>query len=63
MTIERPDDPVEALRRWEAFGGRWEVVHETSDDLVISLRRCDGGEEAGRLVSADLALRAYVERR
>ncbi len=57
-----PDDPVETLRRWEAFGATWELVQITPEQVTVSLCRCDGGEEVERLVSSDPALRAYVER-
>jgi hypothetical protein len=57
------ENPVEVLRRWEAFGGRWEVSLDGPTELVVSLRRCDGGEEVSRLVSGDPALRAFVAHR
>ncbi len=58
---EPPDeDPVEQLRRWEAFGGVWEVVHRDRRSVTVSLRRCDGGEEAGRLTSDDPDLRTFL---
>jgi precorrin-4 methylase len=63
MTEPAPDDPVEVLRRWEDFGAVWEVVARTPEQLIVSLRRCDDGEEVSRLVSGDPALRAYVEER
>lgn len=63
MTDPLPDDPVEVLRRWEAFGAVWEVVARTPEQLTVSLRRCDAGEEVSRLVSDDPALRAFVEER
>lgn len=53
-------DPVEELRRWEDSGAHWQVVARTADRLIIALLRCDGGEEAGRLVSDDPALLAFV---
>ena len=58
-----PEPPVEVLRRWETFGGVWEVVQRTPARLVISLRRCDGGEEVSRLVSEDPELRRFVDAR
>jgi len=63
VSEEQADDPVEVLRRWEAFGAVWEVVASTPDKLTVSLRRCDAGEEVSRLVSDDPALRAYVQAR
>ncbi len=59
---ETDEDPLERLRRWEEFGAAWEVVHTAGDQVTVSLRRCDGGEEVGRIVSSDPRLRAHVER-
>jgi hypothetical protein len=56
-------DDLETLQRWEDFGAVWEVVHRTADLVTLSLRRCDGGEEVGRLVSDDPAVLAHVDRR
>lgn len=53
-------DPVEELRRWEDSGAHWQVLARGADRLTIALLRCDGGEEAGRIVSDDPALRAFV---
>ena len=61
MDSDQADDPVETLRRWEEFGAVWEVVHRTSDQAVVSLRRCDGGEEVSRMVSADPRLLAFLD--
>ena len=60
---DAPDDPVEVLRRWEEFGAVWEVVRRTAGQAVVSLRRCDGGEEVSRLVSDDPRLLAYLDDR
>ena len=54
---------LETLRRWEEFGAVWEVVHRTADQVTISMRRCDGGEEVSRLVTRDAAVLALVEER
>jgi hypothetical protein len=56
-------DDLETLRRWEDFGAVWEVVHRTGGQVTLSLLRCDGGEEVGRLVSDDPAVLAHVARR
>jgi hypothetical protein len=53
-------DDLETLQRWEEFGAAWEVVHRSADQLTLSLRRCDGGEEVSRLVSSDPAVLAHV---
>ena len=63
MSDLAPDDPVEVLRRWEDFGAVWEVIARTPEQVTVSLRRCDAGEEVSRLVSDDPALRAYVDER
>lgn len=52
--------PLATLLRWVEFGGTWTVVHRTDTSAIISLRRCDGGEEVERLTSSDLALLAFV---
>jgi hypothetical protein len=54
------DDHVLELRRWEDSGGHWSVVRRDSHNVVLSLRRCDGGEEAARLTSGDPRLIAYI---
>jgi hypothetical protein len=63
VTDHARDDPVEVLRRWEDFGAVWQVVARTPEQVTVSLRRCDAGEEVSRLVSDDPALRAYVDAR
>ena len=63
MTEPPGEDPVTQLCRWEAFGAVWEVVHRDERGATVSLRRCDGGEEVGRLTSADPALLAFLDRR
>ena len=63
VSTEPGEDPVEQLRRWEAFGATWEVVHRDQRSATVSLRRCDGGEEVGRLTSDDPALLAFLDER
>ena len=63
MIDHGPDDPVDVLRRWEDFGAVWQVVARTPEQVTVSLRRCDAGEEVSRLVSDDPALRVYAEER
>ncbi len=48
------------LRRWEDAGGSWRIVARHSDGVIVSLCRCDGGEEADRFVTDAIDLRAYV---
>ena len=54
---------LDDLRRWEEFGGVWEIAARRGDVRVLSLLRCDGGEEVSRLTSDDADLRAYVDER
>lgn len=54
------DDALEELRRWEDFGAVWEVVRRTGTEVTVSLCRCDGGEEVGRITSSDPAFLAHV---
>jgi hypothetical protein len=61
MTPAGDDDPVEVLRRWADFGAVWEVVARTEGRVVVSMRRCDGGEEVSRLVSEDPRLLAWLD--
>jgi hypothetical protein len=56
-------DDLETLQRWEDFGATWEVLHRTADQVTLSLRRCDGGEEVSRLVTSDPGVLAHVDRR
>ena len=54
------DDPVDVLARWEAAGAVWRVVAEDGDAVTVALCQCDGGEEVGRVTSADPALVRYL---
>lgn len=63
MTSADPsEDPLETLLRWESFGGTWELLSWSSAEVTVSLRRCDGGEEAAQLRSDSPQLRQYVGR-
>lgn len=55
-----PEEPLEALVRWERSGAHWRVVGRGAGRLTIGLFTCDGGEEMGRFTSSDDALLAYV---
>lgn len=57
------DSQLGVLRRWEDAGGHWVVVHRGAERVVISLQRCDGGEEVQRLTATDADLLAYVGER
>lgn len=54
------DPALETLRRWETSGGHWRVLSRSPAGLLVSLLRCDGGEEAHRFTSADPALATYI---
>jgi hypothetical protein len=53
-------EAVGALRRWQAFGGAWEVVASSSTQVTVALLRCDGGEEVERLTSDDPTLLTFL---
>jgi hypothetical protein len=57
MTAE---SALAVLQRWEDAGGHWVVVHRAPGRIVLSLQRCDGGEEVQRLSASDLEVMAYV---
>jgi len=48
------------IRRWADAGGTWRVVARRPDGVIVSLCRCDGGEEADRFVTADPPTLAYL---
>ncbi|MDF0513470.1 flavin reductase family protein [Agromyces sp. H3Y2-19a] len=52
--------PLEELERWESFGGTWALRELTDDGAIVSLCRCDGGEEVSRIVSADPAFVSWA---
>ncbi len=54
------EDPVAVLSRWEAAGAVWRVLDRDGDTVTVSLCQCDGGEEVGRLTSADPRLTRYL---
>jgi hypothetical protein len=54
------DQPLDILRRWETAGGHWQVLSRGPGGLVVSLSRCDGGEEAHRLTANDQRLADYI---
>ncbi len=53
-------EPLEELLRWERSGALWRVLDRQVDGVTVGLFSCDGGEEMGRLATADDALRRYV---
>jgi hypothetical protein len=55
-----PNPSIETLQRWTAAGGLWRVQSRGPAGLVVSLLRCDGGEEVDRVSSDDRALADYI---
>lgn len=58
MSVE--ESSLEILRRWETAGGHWEILSRSPSGLIVSLLRCDRGEEVHRFASTDPALAAYI---
>lgn len=54
--------PLDELDRWEGFGGTWALRQLDADGAIVSLCRCDGGEEVSRIVSADPAFLEWAAR-
>lgn len=57
-----PASPLDELDRWEGFGGTWALRQLDTDGAIVSLCRCDGGEEVSRIVSAEPAFLAWAAR-
>ncbi len=57
-TPESPD--VARLTRWVDSGGTWRVAARRPGWVLLSLLRCDGGEEADRFASDDPRLLEMV---
>ncbi len=60
MDRQRPDDPLETLRRWEETGAVWRVQSVRGDEVTIGLFTCDGAEEMSRFSTRDTGVLAYV---
>lgn len=58
--MSKVESPIELLERWQRFGATWRVVSEGQGSVMVSLCRCDGGEEVQRLTSTDAALLAWL---
>jgi hypothetical protein len=48
------------LHRWQDAGGTWRVLARRAEGVIVSLCRCDGGEEADRFVTDDPAVLAFL---
>lgn len=54
-------EEIERLRRWVEYGGTLAATDpDPAGRVSVSLRRCDGGEEADRLVTGDPVVLAYL---
>jgi uncharacterized protein len=58
--MERGQDFVAMLRRWEDAGGLWQVLGRHREEITVGLYRCDGGEEVDRFVATDPRLAQFV---
>jgi hypothetical protein len=58
-----PESQLDVLRRWEDAGGHWVVVHRAPGRVVVSLQRCDGGEEVQRLIATEDDVLGYLAER
>jgi hypothetical protein len=54
------DNAVRALRRWELFGGRWQVLARSKSVVTLGLFTCDGGQEMSRLTATSSELDAFL---
>ncbi|MFZ2512616.1 MAG: hypothetical protein WAW85_16165 [Gordonia sp. (in: high G+C Gram-positive bacteria)] len=52
-------DAVERLQRWADSGAYFAIVSRHRDQLTLALLTCSGGEEMGRITSADPAVAAW----
>ena len=50
--MERGQDFVAMLRRWEDAGGLWQVLGRHREEITVGLYRCDGGEEVDGVIDA-----------
>lgn len=51
---------LDRLLRWEDAGGTWRVLGRRRDGVILSLCRCDGGEEADRFSTGDPGVLEHV---
>jgi anti-sigma factor ChrR (cupin superfamily) len=57
------DDVVTSLRRWELFGGRWQVLRRTESDVTVVLLTCDGGQEMSQVTATSDEFEAFLGER
>lgn len=53
------DADLDRLQRWVDSGGYFAVLARRGGDITLALLTCSGGEEMGRIVSADPAVAAW----
>lgn len=63
MPKESASPALDRLLRWQAAGGEWRVLDRSQEAVLVSLCRCDGGEEVDRFRSAEPALLTHLEGR
>jgi hypothetical protein len=61
--MERDQDFVALLRRWENAGGLWRVLARDAGVVTVGLFRCDGGEETDRFTATDPQLAEFLDGR
>ena len=54
------DNAVAALRRWELFGGRWQVLARSRSVVTLGLFTCDGSQEMSRLTATSGEFDAFL---
>ena len=54
------DEPVEALRRWEASGAVWRVLRRGGGTVTVALLTCDGGEQVGEVSCEEDAVARFL---
>ncbi|MDN5763045.1 MAG: hypothetical protein L0H41_12100 [Microlunatus sp.] len=60
MTDDAASEDLARLCRWEDAGGTWRVLRRRPEAVLLSLGRCDAGEEVDRLLSEDPAVFEHV---
>jgi hypothetical protein len=57
------ENALAELRRWELFGGRWQVLARTESLVTLGLLTCDGGQEMSRMTLTGAAFDAFLDAR
>ena len=56
MSASHESDDLDRLQRWVDSGAYFAIVARRGAEMTVALLTCSGGEEMGRIVSADPAL-------